>query len=209
MPTKPIYFASPAEFRAWLAEHHERASEVFVGYYKRATGKPTMTWQESVAEALCYGWIDGIRRSIDDERYMNRFTPRRPTSNWSAVNIKAMQELIASGRAAPAGLRAFEQRREERSGIYAYENRKNAQLSTEDEATFRRNRKAWRYFERCAPSYRHTAIWHVVTAKRPDTRARRLASLIESCEQERPIGVMARPTSTDPAPPRPKSTRKR
>ena len=191
MPSKPIYFATPAEFRAWLAEHHEHESEVFVGYYKRSAGKPSMTWQESVIEALCFGWIDGILHKVDDERYTHRFTPRKPNSNWSAINIKLMNELITAGRVAPAGLRAFERRREDKSGIYAYENRKNARLSKEDEATFRRNRKAWRYFESCAPSYRQTAIWHVVTAKRPETRARRLETLIAQCAEGRPIGVMS------------------
>lgn len=173
------YFPTPADFRAWLEENSGSHSEVFVKFYKKATGKPTMTWSESVDQALCFGWIDGVRTSGDAESYVIRFTPRRKASNWSAVNIRKVEELTAQGLMRPAGLAAFEIRSEARSGVYSYEQRHLAKLSPEQEARFRANREAWDWFNSQAPSYRTTAVHWVVSAKREETRAKRLATLIE------------------------------
>jgi uncharacterized protein YdeI (YjbR/CyaY-like superfamily) len=173
-----IYFSSPDEFRAWLEEHHASATEVLVGYWKQKTGKPSLTWSEAVDEALCYGWIDGVRRGVDDERHEQRFTPRKPSSNWSAINVAKMDKLRAEGRMREAGEAAFARRRADRTAIYAYEQR-NPQLTPEEEAQFRADAEAWAYFEASPPSYRKPALWWVVSAKRPETRVRRLATLIE------------------------------
>ncbi|HET7437596.1 MAG TPA: YdeI/OmpD-associated family protein [Thermoanaerobaculia bacterium] len=172
------FFATPADFRRWLEKHHDTAAELLVGFYKVASGRPSITWPQSVDEALCFGWIDGVRKRIDDESYTIRFTPRRKGSIWSAINIRRVNELIAEGRMQPSGLRAFEQRSTDRSAIYSYENRP-AELPAEEEATFRKNKKAWRFFSEQAPSYRRVAIYWVMSAKRSETRARRLATLIE------------------------------
>ena len=129
--TQPIYFGSPAEFRAWLEEHHARETEVFVGYWKKATGRPSLTWSQAVDEALCFGWIDGVNRRVDDERHYQRFTPRKPSSNWSAVNVANVERLRAEGRMRPAGEAAFARRRDENSSPYSYEQRKNPVLEPE------------------------------------------------------------------------------
>jgi uncharacterized protein YdeI (YjbR/CyaY-like superfamily) len=190
--TEARYFTSPAEFRKWLRANHAKATELLVGFYKRGTGHPTLTWPESVAEALCYGWIDGVRRRVDDERYTIRFTPRKPTSIWSAVNIALMEKLIAEGRAGPAGLQAFERRREAKSAIYAYEQRQTATLEPEMEREFRANRAAWRWFESAPAWYRRNTLWWIVSAKRPETRARRLAELIAASAEGRTIARLTR-----------------
>jgi uncharacterized protein YdeI (YjbR/CyaY-like superfamily) len=173
------YFASPDELRNWFDANHETAAELWLGYYRKSTGRPTVTWSESVDEALCVGWIDSIRYSVDAERSRQRFTPRRKGSNWSAINIAKVAQLTAEGRMRPAGLAAFEARREDRSAVYSYENRRDARLSAEEEAQFRADAAAWTWFEDRPPSYRTGAVWWVVSAKRPETRERRLASLIE------------------------------
>jgi len=149
-----------------------------VGFRKKATGKPSITWPESVDEALCYGWIDGIRKSIDDEAYMIRFTPRRTGSIWSRVNLERVAALIAEGRMAAAGLAAYEARDPKKSGIYSFE-RAEARLSREQEREFKRNEEAWRFWRAQPPGYRKQATWWVVSAKREETRARRLARLID------------------------------
>jgi uncharacterized protein YdeI (YjbR/CyaY-like superfamily) len=177
----PTFFATPEAFRAWLAEHHDTHDELWVGFHKKDTGKPSITWPESVDEALCYGWIDGIRKSLGETSYVIRFTPRKPRRNWSAVNVARVAELTALGRMHPAGLAAFERRAPERTGIYAYEQRDQAALGPEQEQAFRAKKKAWAFFEQQPPSYRKLAIWWVVSAKREETRARRLATLIEDC----------------------------
>jgi uncharacterized protein YdeI (YjbR/CyaY-like superfamily) len=187
------YFTGPAEFREWLHANHATATELLVGFHKQHTGRPTLTWPESVAEALCYGWIDGVRRRVDDERYTIRFTPRQATSIWSSVNVALMETLIAEGRARPAGVRAFERRREAKSAIYAYEQRQTAELEPAMEREFRANRAAWRFFESTAPSYRRIVLWWIVSAKRPETRAKRLAELIARCAEGRKIGLLDRP----------------
>ena len=185
------FFNSPAEFRAWLEQHHESATEVWVGYYKKATGKPTMTWSQAVDEALCFGWIDGKLQRIDDKRHRQRFTPRRPTSNWSAVNIAKVAELRSQGRMRPAGEAAFAARREDRSAVYSYERRHEAKFDDEQEAALRGNAAAWAWFNDQAPSYRTMATFWVVSAKRPDTRARRLATLIECSAEKRRVPALS------------------
>lgn len=187
-----IFFANAAEFRAWMEGHHDRATELSVGYHKKGTGRPSMTWPESVDVALCFGWIDGVRHRIDDERYRIRFTPRKKTSTWSAVNIKRVPELIADGSMAPAGIAAFEARRESRSGIYSYEQRPEA-LPPALEKLVRANRSAWRYLEAQPASYRRAVIWWVVSAKQEATRQRRVATLVEHCAAGKPIRQFTRP----------------
>ena len=176
--TRPKFFSTPELFRAWFDAYHERETELLVGFYKRDSGKPSITWPESVDEALSFGWIDGKRQRIDDISYTIRFTPRKASSNWSAVNVKRMAVLIAEGRVRPMGMAAFEKRSPPKTGIYSYENRKSAKLDPEHEREFRRNTKAWAYFEAQAPSYRQLATWWIVTAKREETRRSRLARLI-------------------------------
>ncbi len=186
-----IYFSSPGEFRAWLEQHHESETELLVGYWKKATGKPSLTWSQAVDEALCFGWIDGVVKGVDDERHVQRFTPRKPTSNWSAINIAKVEQLRAEGRMRPAGEAAFARRREDRSAIYAYEQRSDPVLEPEHEARFKANAAAWEYFMSRPPSYRKPALWWVVSAKKPETRERRIATLIEDSAAGRPIAQLA------------------
>jgi uncharacterized protein YdeI (YjbR/CyaY-like superfamily) len=175
-----IFFDGPGAFREWLEANHASATEVFVGYFKKATGKQTMTWSQAVDQALCFGWIDGVMRRIDEERHMQRFTPRRPGSNWSNVNIAKVAKLEEAGLMRPAGLAAFEARSEKRSGIYAFEGKQAAELPAGYERRLRADAAAWEYWQAAAPSYRRTATHWVVRAKREETRERRLAQLIES-----------------------------
>ena len=190
---KPVFFATPREFRAWLRSHHGSETELWVGFHKKDSGRPSITWPESVDEALCVGWIDGIRRRIDDDSYLIRFTPRKTGSTWSAVNIARVAELTAEGRMQPAGLAAFERRRPDRSGTYAYEQREAAELSPDQLAEFRATPGAWEFFETQPPSYRRTAVWWVVSAKRPETRARRLAQLVVDSAAGRRLAQLSRP----------------
>ncbi len=192
---KPTFFATPADFRRWLEKHHATEAELLVGFYKKGTGKPSITWPESVDEALCFGWIDGIRRSLSEDAYTIRFTPRQARSNWSAVNVKRVAELTKEGRMRPAGLRAFEQRAPEKTGIYAYENKHLAELNAAQERRFRANKKAWTFFQARPEGYRKTAIWWVVSAKLEETRTRRLEQLIERSEKGEPIGVLTPPAA--------------
>jgi uncharacterized protein YdeI (YjbR/CyaY-like superfamily) len=185
----PRYFTAPRQFQRWLEKHHATSTELLMGFYKVSTGKPSITYQEALDEALCFGWIDGIRKSIDEERYTIRFTPRQPSSNWSNVNIKRVQELMAEGRLKPAGLAAFEARTQGKSGVYSYENRPQ-RLSAEYEKKFRANKQAWEYFQSQAPYYQRTACAWVMTAKKEETRLRRLAALIEDSAQGRKLGMM-------------------
>jgi uncharacterized protein YdeI (YjbR/CyaY-like superfamily) len=186
---QPHFFAAPADFRKWLAKNHASATELLVGFYKKDSGKPSITWPESVDEALCFGWIDGVRRRIDDVSYSIRFTPRKKISTWSAINIARVAELTKLGRMKPAGLRAFEHRREEKSAIYAYENEVRT-LSAEDEKKLRANRNAWEFFNAQPPGYRRLSIYWITSAKKDETRARRLATLIEDSAAGRRLGVV-------------------
>ncbi|MFN8445981.1 MAG: YdeI/OmpD-associated family protein [Caldilineaceae bacterium] len=187
----PTFFATPDEFRAWLMANHDKEQELWVGYYKKESGKPSITRSESVDQALCFGWIDGIRKSVNSESYMNRFTPRKASSNWSEVNIKKVAELTAQGLMHPAGIKVFETRKEAKAGTYSYERRKEAQLSPEEESEFRANFAAWAYFQSKPPSYREPAIWWVVSAKRVETRQRRLQTLIQGSEAGQTIAPLA------------------
>lgn len=187
---KATFFATPAEFRAWLKKHHSSTSELWVGFYKKGSGRPSITWPEAVDEALCVGWIDGIRKSIDEESYRIRFTPRKPRSTWSAVNLARVEVLTREGRMRPAGLEAFAKRKEAKTGIYAYEQRKAAELDEASEQRFRSDPEAWEYFQSRPPGYRKTAIWWVVSAKREETRRKRLEQLIEDSRNQRPIAQL-------------------
>jgi uncharacterized protein YdeI (YjbR/CyaY-like superfamily) len=197
--TKPRFFATPGRFRAWLEKNHERTPVLLVGFHKKDSGRPSITWQEAVDQALCFGWIDGVRRSIDGGSYTIRFTPRKPRSTWSAVNIRRTKELIALGLVHAAGLQAFARRSDEKSAIYSYEQRHNAALDGSEEKQFRAEKAAWAFFEAQAPSYRRTAAYWVVSAKRPETRARRLATLIGDCAAGRRIAPLARAPRTPSA----------
>ena len=191
----PIFFASPAEWRAWLEEHHDSADEVQVGFYKKATGKQGMTWSQAVDEALCFGWIDGVVRRIDNERHQQRFTPRRPRSTWSAVNIAKVEKLRAEGRMAPAGERAFAARTDDNSGIYSFE-QKDVRLPPEYRERLKADAAAWAYWESRPAGYRRLATWWVISAKREETRERRMATLIEDCAAGRLIKSQRGPWAT-------------
>jgi uncharacterized protein YdeI (YjbR/CyaY-like superfamily) len=172
-----VFFASPAEWRRWLEQHHDSAAELVVGFWKTGTGKPSMTWSESVDEALCFGWIDAVRRRIDEESYSIRFTRRKPTSMWSAINVAKMAALEADGRMRDAGRAAFALRREARTGVYSYEQGEIAF----DESALRAVATAWAYWERAAPSYRKLVSHWVTSAKRPETRQKRMDELVADC----------------------------
>jgi uncharacterized protein YdeI (YjbR/CyaY-like superfamily) len=184
---KPVFFATPQEFHAWLEEHHTTATELWMGLYKKGSGRPSITWPEAVDEALCFGWVDSIRRRIDDESFMNRFTPRKPTSNWSAVNISRVQELTKQRRMRAAGLKAFRERRENTTARYSYEQRHLAKLEPAQERRFRANRKAWDWFQAQPKGYRTNAVYWMASAKKPETRERRLDTLIEDSAQARRV----------------------
>jgi uncharacterized protein YdeI (YjbR/CyaY-like superfamily) len=190
---EPRFFATPAEWRRWLARHHATAPELWVGFHKKATGRPSITWPEAVDQALCYGWIDGIRKRLDDHSYVIRFTPRRPGSIWSAVNLRRVAELAAQGLMQPAGVEAHAKARRARSAIYAYEQRTEAEFPREMEQRFRRDRAAWAFFQSEPPWYRHTATWWVISARRDETRERRLATLIADSAAGRRIRHLSRP----------------
>ena len=183
----PRFFKSPANFRKWLAANHATAKELWVGFYKKNSGKPSITWPESVDEALCFGWIDGIRKSINDESYVIRFTPRKPNSVWSAVNIRNVERLIIEKRMQPAGLKAYGARKEDRSGIYSYEQR-SPELIEPYAGTFKRNRAAWKFFQAQPPGYRKIMTWYIVSAKQERTRLARLEKLIDASAKRQRIG---------------------
>lgn len=189
-PSDPIFFETPAELRDWLDAHHRTADEVFVGAWKKATGKPTLTWPQIVEEALCVGWIDSIRRSVPGDGWAIRLTPRRKGSIWSAVNVAKVAELRAAGRMRPAGEAAFEARRADRTGIYSFEQARDPELTPDETARFRSDEAAWTWFSAKAPSFRKQALHWVISAKRPETRERRLTTLIEASAEGRPIPSM-------------------
>jgi len=174
---KATFFKTPLDFRKWLEKNHTRVQELLVGFHKRGSGKPSITWPESVREALCFGWIDGVRRRVDDESYTIRFSPRRPRSIWSAINIKMAQELVDQGRMQAAGLKAFEARKENRSGIYSYEQRPQ-EFPEPYASKFRVNKAAWAFFQAQPAGYRKMVCWYVISAKKEETRLQRLERLI-------------------------------
>ena len=180
------FFKTPSDLRKWFEVHHASAPELWVGYYKKDSGKPSISWPESVDEALCFGWIDGVRKSVDDISYKIRFTPRKPRSIWSAVNIKRAQELMEQGLMQPAGLRAFQARTENRSGIYSYEQR-SAELPDRYGKRLKKHPAAWEFFQAQPPSYRKAANWYVLSAKKEETRLKRLEQLIAHSEAGRRI----------------------
>jgi uncharacterized protein YdeI (YjbR/CyaY-like superfamily) len=181
----PVFFEKAEDFRAWLAAHAHEARELLVGFHKVGTGKPCMSWSESVDQALCFGWIDGVRKRVDDATYTIRFTPRKAGSIWSAVNIDKVEKLRARGLMTPAGEAAFARRSEDRSRVYSHERTTDAELAPEHLARFQRHQAAWAYFEACPPSYRKRMLHVVTSAKKPETRAARLDRLIEACAQGR------------------------
>lgn len=180
------FFETPADLRAWFEANHETASELLLGFRKVGSGQPSVTWPEAVDEALCVGWIDGIRRRIDDSSYSIRFTPRRKHGIWSAVNIGRIPELRSAGRMRPAGEEAFSARNEARSGVYAYE-RPRAALTDEEATAFQANAPAWAWFTAKAPSYQRTATYWIVSARKEQTRARRLRWLIDDSAAGREV----------------------
>lgn len=190
---RPRFFASPNEFRSWLEKHHGDTRELWVGFHKKGSGRPSLTYPESVDEALCFGWIDGLTRSIDDASYMIRFTPRRERSKWSALNLKRVEELKAAGRMHRSGLAALDRRSKNEAGIYSYEQRHAARLDAAHEGRFRANKKAWKFFTTQSASYRTMATWWVVSAKKEETRVKRLATLIEDSAHGRTIRQLTRP----------------
>ena len=198
MPTtlKITFFKTPPDLRKWFEANHASVTELWVGYYKKDSGKPSITWPQSVDEALCFGWIDGIRKSIDDVRYMIRFTPRKSRSIWSAVNIKRANELIELGLMRPAGLKAFAARQENRSGIYSYEQR-SPELTKQYGKILKQNLVAWKFFQAQPPSYRKAANWWVVSAKKEETRLQRLEKLIQHSERGERIPQFTPPKKSE------------
>jgi uncharacterized protein YdeI (YjbR/CyaY-like superfamily) len=188
----PLFFPDPSAFRDWLERHHATEKELWVGFYKVKSGRGGMVYRQALDEALCYGWIDGMVRRVDEESYMQRFTPRRKGSTWSLVNTRRAKELQALGRMRPSGLAAFEARVEEKTGQYSFE-RQAVRLSRDLQRTFKADARAWAFFSAQSPSYRRTATWWVMSAKREETRQRRLARLMEACVAGRRPGAFPQP----------------
>jgi uncharacterized protein YdeI (YjbR/CyaY-like superfamily) len=186
---KPRFFAKPADFRKWLKSNHAKQTELWVGFYKVGSGKPSITWPQSVDQALCFGWIDGVRKSIDADAYMIRFTPRKKSSIWSKVNLKRAQELIDEGLMEPAGLKTFEARDEKRTNRYSFE-QEHVELEPSHLKLFKANKRAWEFFQTQPVSYRRPAMWWVVSAKQESTRQRRLETLIADSANGLRIAVL-------------------
>jgi uncharacterized protein YdeI (YjbR/CyaY-like superfamily) len=193
---EPKFFATATAWRKWLEKHHDQTRELLVGFYKRDSGKPSITWPEAVDSALCFGWIDGVRRRIDDVSYSIRFTPRKPQSAWSAINIKRVAELTEAGVMHPAGIKAFEARKQTRSGMYSYE-RVSIKFDPRQVEQFRANDIAWGFFRSKPPWYQRAATGWVISAKRPETRNKRLEILMRDSERGRTISPLTRQTKPD------------
>jgi len=193
---KPKFFSSPEQFRQWLEQSHDSAEELLVGFHKKDSGKKSVTYAQALDEALCYGWIDGVRKSLDETRYTIRFTPRKPKSIWSNVNVRHVERLQKEGRMAEPGLRAYARRDPKRTGIYAFENEAR-EFSPEFEKRFRANKAAWQFFQTEPPSIRRTCIFWVMSAKKEETRSRRLDQLITRAAQGIRSGVMETKSRTD------------
>ncbi len=185
---KVLFFKSQSECRRWLEHNHAKTTEQWFGFYKKSSGKRGITYHQALDEALCFGWIDGLRRSLDQESYIQRFTPRRPKSIWSLINIKRARELRKLGRMKPAGLKAFAARRPEKSGVYSFENVPR-ELSDDLKKRFKKNPAAWNYFQNRPPGFRRTVTFWVMSAKKEETRLRRLAALIEDSEKKALLDV--------------------
>lgn len=183
--TTPCFFADAAALREWLQANGRHATELIVGFVKTHTGRATLTWPQAVDEALCFGWIDGLRQSIDENHYRIRFTPRKPNSRWSAVNIKRVPELDAAGKMTKAGLDVFALRTEARSRTASYEQKDFPELSVKEIAEFKRNKVAWAFYEKLPPSYRRKVNWLIISAKLQATRTKRFQALVEACAEGR------------------------
>lgn len=186
---KPRYFKSAADFRRWLEPNHASETELWIGFYKKDSGKGGLTYAEALDEALCFGWIDGIKKRVDESSYTHRFTPRKPKSNWSLINIGHVARLKKAGRMAPAGLKAFAARETARSGVYSFEN-KPRQLSPELERQFKSDQAAWDFFQQQPPGYRRLVSFWVMSAKQEETRQRRLGQLVSDSKQGRRLGML-------------------
>jgi len=188
---KVVFFKSAGDFHRWLDAKHQRERELWAGFYKKSSGKPSITYGEALDEALCFGWIDGLRKSVDADAYTIRFTPRKPASEWSAINIKRAQQLIDSGRMCPAGLKAFAGAHDQ-PRKYSCEQRKKAHFDKKSERLLSENRKAWDFFQNQPPGYRRTATFWVMSAKKEETRHARLSALIADSERGQPIKPLRR-----------------
>jgi uncharacterized protein YdeI (YjbR/CyaY-like superfamily) len=186
-----VYFGSPLEFRAWLKKYHATETELLVGFHKVGTGKHGMTWSESVDQALCFGWIDGVRRSVDQHRYTIRFSARKPKSNWSRINIAKVAALRKAGLMFPAGEKAFAAREAKRSGVYSFEQERPKELSPAFLKQLKANKKAWEFFQAQAPWYRRTVTFWVMSAKKEETREKRMTTLIADSARNRRVGILA------------------
>jgi uncharacterized protein YdeI (YjbR/CyaY-like superfamily) len=186
---KPKFFSSPAKFRQWLEQNHDRASELLIGFHKKSSGKKSITYAEALDEALCFGWIDGVRRSLNETSYVQRFTPRKPRSIWSLINVRHVERLQKAGRMHTAGLEAYARRDPKRTGIYSFENEPH-KLAPAYEKKFRQNKSAWKFFEEQAPYYKRLMIFRIMSGKKEETRLRRLQQLIETSAQGKRVGLL-------------------
>jgi len=186
---QPKFFTSPEKFREWLERNHDRETELLIGFHKKSSAKKSVTYAEALDEALCFGWIDGVRKNLNETSYTIRFTPRKPTSIWSNVNVKHVARLQKEGRMHRAGLEAYERRAPERTGIYSFENAPR-ELPPEYEKTFRQNKAAWKFFQEQPPGYKRLMVFRTVSAKKEETRLRRLKQLIESSEKGERMGIL-------------------
>ena len=185
---KPNFFSTPAEFREWLEQNHDKASESWLGFHKKSSGKKSITYAEALDEALCFGWIDGVRKKLNETSFVQRFTPRKPRSIWSNVNVEHVERLKKEGRMHTSGLEAYARRDPKRTGIYSFENRPR-QLSPAYEKRFRQNKSAWKFFEEQPPYYKRLLIFRIMSAKKEETQVRRLEQLIESSAKGERIGL--------------------
>jgi uncharacterized protein YdeI (YjbR/CyaY-like superfamily) len=186
---KPKFFSTPAQFRQWLEQNHDRATELMVGFHKKSSGKKSITYAEALDEALCFGWIDGVRKSLNETSYVQRFTPRKPKSIWSLINVRHVERLKKEGRMHPAGLEAYARRDPKRTGIYSFENEPH-KLAPAYEKRFRENKNAWKFFEEQPPYYKKLMIFRIMSAKKEETRLRRLEQLLECSAQGKRIGLL-------------------
>lgn len=186
---KPKFFSTPAEFREWLEQNHDTASELLIGFHKRASGKKSITYPEALDEALCFGWIDGVRKKLNETSFVQRFTPRKPRSIWSNINVDHIERLKKEGRVHASGLAAYERRDPKRTGIYSFEN-DPAKLAPDYEKKFRLNKRAWKFFEEQAPYYKRLMIFRIMAGKKEETRIRRLDQLIECSANGHRVGLL-------------------
>src|ERR1044072_4179949 len=185
----PRFFSSPEKFREWLEQHHDSASELLLGFHKKSSRKKIVTYAEALDEALCYGWMDGVRKNLNETSYTIRFTPRKAGSIWSNVNVNHVERLTKEGRMRPAGIEAYARRDPKRTGIYAFENRPR-EFSPEFEKAFRKNKRAWSFFEKQPPGYKRLMVFRIMEAKKEETRLKRFKELVDLCEQGLRMGLL-------------------